>query len=123
MRFSTILAFASLALTGFAAPNAKRTIAQVEADIAKISAQVITLDNATLAFSDTGGTLAQALTIHTDFITIITDINTGITDVKLFCTSCEDLQTFRINKIGDFYGYASICSRGFFVLTGRPRVD
>ncbi|KAF8885351.1 hydrophobic surface binding protein, partial [Infundibulicybe gibba] len=71
---------ASLVLTGFAAPNAKRTVAQVEADIATISAQVTTWDNAINAF--TVGNLIQVLTIHTDATALVTDINTGTTDVE-----------------------------------------
>ncbi|KAF8885357.1 hydrophobic surface binding protein A-domain-containing protein [Infundibulicybe gibba] len=85
MRFSTTLVFASLALTGFAAPNVKRTVAQVEADIAKISAQLTTLDNAIKAFG-TSKSLVQALAIHTDATTLVTDINTGTTDVKATAT-------------------------------------
>ncbi|KAF8871888.1 hypothetical protein BD779DRAFT_1477882 [Infundibulicybe gibba] len=46
MRFSTILVFASLAVTGFATPVTRGTPAQAEADIAAISEQARALDEA-----------------------------------------------------------------------------
>ncbi|KAJ7888325.1 hydrophobic surface binding protein [Mycena olivaceomarginata] len=67
-RFLTVLsvAAAGLALT---------------ADIARISTQVTTLDNAIEAYPLTGGTLLNALTIHTDATTLITTLNGAVTDV------------------------------------------
>ncbi|KAF8885355.1 hydrophobic surface binding protein [Infundibulicybe gibba] len=85
MRFSIVFVFASLALTGFAAPNAKRTVAQVEADITKISAQLTTLDNAIKTFG-TSKSLLAALAIHSNSVTLGTDIDTGTTDVKATST-------------------------------------
>ncbi|KAJ7096650.1 hydrophobic surface binding protein [Mycena belliarum] len=59
----------------------KRTVAQVEADIASISAQVTTLDNAIKAFPNTGGSLAAALAIHTDATTLESTLTQGTSDV------------------------------------------
>ncbi|KAJ6608285.1 hydrophobic surface binding protein A-domain-containing protein [Mycena sp. CBHHK59/15] len=69
----------SLLSVGFSSP-AKRTVAQVESDIASISTQVTTLDNAIKAFPATGGTLLQALTIHTDATSLDTTLNQATTD-------------------------------------------
>ncbi|KAF8960434.1 hydrophobic surface binding protein [Flammula alnicola] len=70
----------SLATLGLTTP-VKRTVAQVEADIADISTKVTSLDNAINAFPLTGGTLAAALGIHTDAGTVITSLTTATADV------------------------------------------
>jgi len=59
--YSTFFVLASLVVAGISAPNAKRSVAQVQADLNDISAQVTNLDNAITAFPTTGGTLTQAL--------------------------------------------------------------
>jgi hypothetical protein len=64
-RFLTVLSVAAAGL----ALTVKRDAATVEADIARISTQVTTLDNAIEAYPLTGGTLLNALTIHTDATT------------------------------------------------------
>ncbi|KAJ7362334.1 hydrophobic surface binding protein [Mycena albidolilacea] len=76
-RFLTVLSVAAAGL----ALTVKRDAATVEADIAKISTQVTTLDNAIEAYPLTGGTLLNALTIHTDATTLITTLNGAVTDV------------------------------------------
>ncbi|KAF8885354.1 hydrophobic surface binding protein A-domain-containing protein [Infundibulicybe gibba] len=81
MRFSTIRDFASLALTGFAAPSATGTVTQVEADITKISAQVTTLDNAIKTFG-TSKSLIAALAMHSNSVTLGSNIDTGTADLK-----------------------------------------
>ncbi len=54
--------FAALTVvTAVCSAPTKRTVAQVEADIATISTQVTALDNAITAFPDTGGSLINAL--------------------------------------------------------------
>ncbi|KAJ7027979.1 hydrophobic surface binding protein [Mycena alexandri] len=79
--FSRLLLSFSLLAVGLASP-VKRTVAQVEADIASISSQVTTLDNAINAFPATGGSLTAALAIHTDATNLETTLNKGTTDVK-----------------------------------------
>ncbi|KAJ7676209.1 hydrophobic surface binding protein A-domain-containing protein [Mycena rosella] len=76
-RFFTVLSVAAVGL----ALSVKRTVAVVEADIAKISTQVTTLDNAIEAYPLTGGSLLNALTIHTDATTLITTLKTATADV------------------------------------------
>ncbi|KAJ6612514.1 hydrophobic surface binding protein [Mycena sp. CBHHK59/15] len=76
-RFLTVLSVAAVGL----ALSLKRDVATVEADIAKITTQVTTLDNAIEAYPLTGGTLLAALTIHTDATSLITTLNTATTDV------------------------------------------
>jgi len=46
---------------GLSPPFAKRTVAQVQADIADISSKVTALDNAITSFPSTGGSLITAL--------------------------------------------------------------
>lgn len=61
VRLATSFIFiAGLVVSGIATPF-KRTVAQVEADIASISSQTTTLDNNIKSFANPGGTLAQAL--------------------------------------------------------------
>ncbi|KAF7349323.1 Hydrophobic surface binding protein [Mycena sanguinolenta] len=73
--------FFSLCLiaASFAAP-AKRTVAQVEADIANISNQVGALDNAIKGLPDSG--LVGALAIPTEMELLGTSLNTGTSDMK-----------------------------------------
>ncbi|KAJ7788412.1 hydrophobic surface binding protein A-domain-containing protein [Mycena olivaceomarginata] len=73
--------FFSLCLVSvsFATP-AKRTVAQVEADITSIGNQVKTLDTDLTGFPASG--LAGALAIHTAASNLVTTVNTGTTDVK-----------------------------------------
>ncbi|KAF8899457.1 hypothetical protein BD779DRAFT_1465370 [Infundibulicybe gibba] len=82
MQFSIILIFASLALTGCAAPNAKRTAAQIEAGIAAISAQADALSSATAAFPSTGGPLSAVVAIHNDAVSLVSAINAGTNVVE-----------------------------------------
>lgn len=58
--FITLLTAASLAATGTAS-IVRRTVAQVEADIATIGKQLNSLDASIKAFPTSGGTLPQAL--------------------------------------------------------------
>ncbi|GLB38903.1 putative hydrophobic surface binding protein [Lyophyllum shimeji] len=77
MRFFGVLALASLFVSGFAS-----TVADVEADISIIADRLTTLDNSITAFPSTGGTLAQALTIHSNSQNAITALNQGTTDAQ-----------------------------------------
>ncbi|KAJ7624236.1 hydrophobic surface binding protein [Mycena polygramma] len=85
-RFLTVLSVAAVGL----GLTVKRDAAAVEADIAKISTQVTTLDNAIQAFPLTGGSLVAALGIHTDATTLITTLNGAIVDVTATPTLSED---------------------------------
>ncbi|KAJ7121565.1 hydrophobic surface binding protein [Mycena epipterygia] len=80
VQISRCLTVLSVAAVGLAL-SVKRTVAQVESDIATITSQVTTLDNAIEAYPLTGGTLLAALTIHSDATTLITTLNTATTDV------------------------------------------
>ncbi|KAJ7611149.1 hydrophobic surface binding protein [Mycena rosella] len=88
VQFSRLIFSLSLFAAAFATP-VKRTVAQVEADIASISAQVTTLDNAIKAFPATGGSLVAALTIHTDATSLETTLNQGTSDVTATGTVSE----------------------------------
>ncbi|KAJ7747184.1 hydrophobic surface binding protein [Mycena maculata] len=79
VQISRLIAFLSVASLGLALV-VQRDATQVEGDLTKISAQVTTLDNAILAFPETGGTLTQALFVHNDAIILDTDIKTATTD-------------------------------------------
>jgi hypothetical protein len=63
VQITRFLAVLSVAAVGLAL-SVKRDAATVEADIAKISTQVTTLDNAIEAFPLTGGSLVNALVCH-----------------------------------------------------------
>ncbi|KAF8189495.1 hydrophobic surface binding protein [Mycena galopus ATCC 62051] len=76
-RFLTVLSVAAVGL----ALSLKRDPATVESDIATISAQVTALDNAIEAFPLTGGSLVNALAIHTDATTLVTTLQKAVTDV------------------------------------------
>ncbi|KAJ7152048.1 hydrophobic surface binding protein [Mycena filopes] len=75
-RFLTVLSVAAVGLSA----SLKRDVAKVEADIATITTQVTTLDNAIEAFPLTGGSLVNALGIHTDATSLITTLNGATTD-------------------------------------------
>jgi len=60
----------------------KRSAATIEADIAKISTQVNSLDSSINAFPTTGGTLFQALAINTAASKLVTAIKSATTDTK-----------------------------------------
>ncbi|KAF8870126.1 hydrophobic surface binding protein A-domain-containing protein [Infundibulicybe gibba] len=98
MQLSTIFIFASLALTGLASPNARGTVAQVEADIAAITTQAGALDAATAELSS-GISLTQALTIalniQTNVGTLKSAIDAATADVKAVPTPVaeSDAQT------------------------------
>ncbi|KAF8895811.1 hydrophobic surface binding protein [Mucidula mucida] len=75
--------FAALTVvTAVCSAPTKRTVAQVEADIATISTQVTALDNAITAFPDTGGSLINALAIHSSATTLISTLSTATTDTQ-----------------------------------------
>ncbi|KAJ7259164.1 hydrophobic surface binding protein [Mycena haematopus] len=78
IRVLTVLSVAAVGLT----LSFKRDAATIEADIATISSEVTTLDNAVEAFPLTGGSLLNALNIHTDATTLITTLNKAVTDVS-----------------------------------------
>ncbi|KAF7334745.1 Hydrophobic surface binding protein [Mycena sanguinolenta] len=72
--FSLCLIVASFAVT------TKRTVAQIEADLASISTQVTALDNDVKGFPASG--LAGALNINTAATNLESGLNTGTSDVK-----------------------------------------
>ncbi|KAF8875857.1 hypothetical protein BD779DRAFT_203684 [Infundibulicybe gibba] len=85
MQFSIIFVFASLALAGFAAPNAKGTVKQVELDIAVISTQLRVLDTATARLSTNPNALsvlAIGADIQNSVRSLKSAIDTGTADVK-----------------------------------------
>ncbi|KAF8157222.1 hydrophobic surface binding protein [Crassisporium funariophilum] len=71
-----------LVLLSFAVTCLSTTAANVEADLAAISTQVTTLDNAITAFPTSGGSLLAALAIHTDAGNLGTAIDKGTTDTN-----------------------------------------
>jgi len=78
MKVQTVFAvLASLVTATFAS-----TVADVLADISTIASQTSTLDKAITAFPATGGSLLNALAIHTDSTNLVTSINKGTTDVN-----------------------------------------
>ncbi|KAF5383285.1 hypothetical protein D9615_004803 [Tricholomella constricta] len=77
MRFSSVFVLASLVASSFAS-----TVADIQADIADISTKLTTLDNSIAAFPSTGGTLSQALAIHSNAVTLGKSIDQGTTDVN-----------------------------------------
>jgi len=78
VQFSRLFFSLSVIAVSFAIP-AKRTVAQVEADIASISSQVTTLDNDIKGFPASG--LVGALGIHTAAGNLETTLTTATTDV------------------------------------------
>ncbi|KAL0958505.1 hypothetical protein HGRIS_000647 [Hohenbuehelia grisea] len=81
VQISVLFFAASLFASAFASP-VKRTVAQVEADLADISSRVTTLDNNINAFPNSGGSLAAALGIHTAATNLATALDKGTTDVN-----------------------------------------
>ncbi|KAH9478054.1 hypothetical protein JR316_0010291 [Psilocybe cubensis] len=78
MKFqSSFFVLASLLSVGLAT-----TTADVEADIASITSQTKALDAAIIAFPNTGGSLVNALAIHTDAVNLGSAIDKGTTDVN-----------------------------------------
>ncbi|CAK5272292.1 unnamed protein product [Mycena citricolor] len=71
----------------------KRTVAAVESDIATISSQVNTLDTDVKAFPTSGGTLLQALTIHSAATTLGTTLTKSNTDAAGLTFSESDAST------------------------------
>ncbi|KAJ7797771.1 hydrophobic surface binding protein [Mycena leptocephala] len=69
-----------LLLAASVANPLKRTVAQIEADIATITTQVSTLHSAVQAFPATG--LAGALGIHSDATALETTVNQAAVDLK-----------------------------------------
>ncbi|KAJ7135877.1 hydrophobic surface binding protein [Mycena epipterygia] len=98
VQLSRLLFTFSLFAASFTTP-VKRTVAQIEADIATIKTQVTTLDTAINAFPNTGGTLLAALTIHTDATTLEGTLNQGTTDVKATGTVDEADGTTILNSV------------------------
>ncbi|KAJ6503867.1 hydrophobic surface binding protein [Mycena sanguinolenta] len=84
-RFLSVLSVAAVGL----ALSVKRDPATIESDIATVSSQVTTLDTAIDSFPATGGTLLQALTIHTDATNLVTTLNKAVTDVEATSTLSE----------------------------------
>ncbi|KAF9558589.1 hydrophobic surface binding protein [Agrocybe pediades] len=77
MKFqSSLIVLASLVSAALSA-----TIADVINDAHNISTQVTTLDNAINAFPNTGGSLVNALAIHTDAVNLGAAIDKGTADV------------------------------------------
>ncbi|KIY67633.1 hydrophobic surface binding protein [Cylindrobasidium torrendii FP15055 ss-10] len=77
-RFALVFCLATL---GFASP-VKRDVATVEADIANIDTQVTALQASIDAFPATGGTLVNALAIHTSATNLISTIDGATADTK-----------------------------------------
>ncbi|KAF9459838.1 hydrophobic surface binding protein [Collybia nuda] len=73
---STLIFLVSLAVSGLA------TVDQVKTDITTISSQLQKLDASISAFPNTGGTLSQALVIHSNAVNLKSSIDQGTTDVK-----------------------------------------
>ncbi|KAK0212851.1 hydrophobic surface binding protein [Desarmillaria ectypa] len=68
----------------------KRTVAQVEADIANIATQVNALDNSIKAFPNTGGSLISALAIHSSATSLISTLQTATTDTTATAAFSEN---------------------------------
>jgi hypothetical protein len=73
------LVILSIAALGLAAVL-KRDAATVEADLAVLTSQVTALDSAVQAFPLTGGTLAEAMVVHTNAVNVISTLNTAASD-------------------------------------------
>jgi hypothetical protein len=59
--YTTFFVLASLIVAGISAPNAKRSVDKIKADLVGISSQITGLNTAVVEFPVNGGTLAQAL--------------------------------------------------------------
>ncbi|KAJ7243178.1 hydrophobic surface binding protein A-domain-containing protein [Mycena haematopus] len=79
VQFTRSLFSLCLIAASFALP-AKRTVAQIESDIASISTQVTALDNDIKGFPASG--LVGALNIHNAAGSLETTLNTGTSDVE-----------------------------------------
>ncbi|KAJ7119027.1 hydrophobic surface binding protein A-domain-containing protein [Mycena epipterygia] len=79
VQLSRLLFAFSLLAASFTAP-VKRTVAQIEADIAIMSIRVTTYANAISAITINSG-LVQALAIHTAAINLESAVNQGTTDI------------------------------------------
>jgi hypothetical protein len=82
VHFTSFFVVALSAASALASPHAKRTTAKILSDLSTISSQTTTLDNAILAFPNSGGTLVQALAIHTDAVTLTNTVTSSTNDVK-----------------------------------------
>uniref|UniRef100_A0A0W0GE37 Putative hydrophobic surface binding protein n=1 Tax=Moniliophthora roreri TaxID=221103 RepID=A0A0W0GE37_MONRR len=85
----SILSLCLFAAAAFATP-VKRTVAQVEADIATMSSQVTSLNNQIQAFPNSGGSLTNALAIFNAAAALDRSITQGTTDVQVFSPSLMD---------------------------------
>jgi len=79
---SKFLALGAVFATAYSLSLPKRDVSQVESDIASISTQVTSLDNAINAFPDTGGSLTAALAINTAATSLTSTIKNATTDVQ-----------------------------------------
>jgi hypothetical protein len=82
VHFTSFLVVALSAASALASPHAKRTAAQIISDLHTINTQTTSLDNAILAFPNTGGRLTAALAIHTDTVTLTNTVTSSTNDVK-----------------------------------------
>jgi len=80
--FSATFVTVALGLLAAATPVVKRDAATVVADLGTVSSDTTTLDNAVLAFSNTAGSLGDALAIHGDVTTLESAITKTTSDVK-----------------------------------------
>ncbi|KAF7978610.1 hypothetical protein HWV62_45348 [Athelia sp. TMB] len=87
---SKFLALGAVVLSASAISLPKRTVAQVESDIAAISTQVTSLDNSINTFPDSGGSLSAALAINTASRNLNTAITTATTDTKALTAPVGD---------------------------------
>ncbi|KDR66630.1 hypothetical protein GALMADRAFT_80675 [Galerina marginata CBS 339.88] len=76
MKVQTAFAILAFLVSGTSAA----TIADILSDTSTINSQITTLDEAITAYPATGGTLANALAIHTDASNLINTVKKGTTD-------------------------------------------
>ncbi|KAJ7795272.1 hydrophobic surface binding protein [Mycena olivaceomarginata] len=84
-RSFAILSIAALSL----AAVIKRDAATVEKDLAVLTGQVMALDNAAQAFPLSGGTLAEAMTVHTSAVNVISTLTNAASDEQAVDTFSE----------------------------------
>ncbi|THH14456.1 hypothetical protein EW146_g5882 [Bondarzewia mesenterica] len=82
VRITSAIVVFSFVLAALASPLSKRTVAQVESDISNINDQVNSLNTAIEAFPDSGGSLSEALAIHTSATNLETAINSATSDTQ-----------------------------------------
>ncbi|THH14455.1 hypothetical protein EW146_g5883 [Bondarzewia mesenterica] len=82
VRISSAIVVFPFVLAALASPLSKRTAAQVEYDISNIDNQVNVLNTAIEAFPDSGGSLVDALAIHTGATYLETAINSATSDTQ-----------------------------------------